>query len=242
VIPLRRFNAAGLTALGAALDRIDSGEVLDLAALRDDAALTETLSVMPIVDVKPFANRREAGESLVQLLKPFEPQIGDVERDRGLWAWLALAWIDVLAPADQEGRRRLKDRARWIPVVDDYRKYYRHLLAGPYRIFRAHQDHPELAMAVLATSVQQPGEVVEQFASRQEIITNANLLSAITTLYYDEKAKSLKRGSGGKLGGSARRLADVLQQLDLTWDVYGMTSEEILRLLPEEFSKFKPQS
>jgi hypothetical protein len=241
MIPLRRFNESGLAAMGEALDRLDLGEDVDIQTLLVDPALTETLSGIPTVEIKPFANRREAGEFFHHLLKPFEPQIGDIERDRGLWAWLALVWIDVLAPVDPStGRRTMKDRARWIPVVDDYRKYYRHLLAGPYRIYRAHHEDVDRAMAVLATPVQSPGEVVEQFASRQEIITNPNLMSAITALYYNPATRSLKRGAGGKGGGSSRRLADVLLQFDMTWDVYGMTRDEVINLLPQEFAKFKP--
>jgi hypothetical protein len=126
-----------------------------------------------------------------------------------------------------------------VPAVDDYKTYYRHLLAGPYRIYRAHQDDPSRVMAVLATAVEQPGDVVEQLASRQEIITSPPLMTAITTLYYRPAAGKLKSGAAGKGGGSARRLADVIQQFDLTWDVYGMDPSEFLTLLPSEFDRFK---
>lgn len=239
-IPLRRFTAEGVATVNDALDRVDAGEVIDLAALLTDDRLTEVLDPQPVVHVRPFANRREAGECLYALLEPYETWISAIERDRGLWTWLALAWVDILAPAAADGTRRLKDRARWVAAVDDYRKYYRHLLAGPYRIYRAHKDDPGRAMAVLATVVERPGEVVEQFASRQELIINPNLMTAITTLYYDGSTGSLKPGAGGKAGGSARRLADVLQQFDVTWDIYGMPPYEILDLLPTEFDRFVP--
>ncbi len=237
-IALRRFTTTGMSAVQEALDRLDLGEVVNLQAILVDDRFTEVLIAGSVVDVRAFANRRQAGEYLYNLLVPLEDTITDIERDRGLWTWLALAWVDVLAPAEDDGTRRLKDRARWVAVVDDYRKYYRHLLAGPYRIYRAHKDDPERAMAVLATVVERPGEVVEQFASRQEMITNPNLMSAITSLYYDPATGRLKSGAGGKAHGSARRLVDVLQQFDVTWDIYGMEPDEILDLLPGEFHRF----
>ena len=238
MIPLRRFNEAGLHELNDAMDRVDAGEVVDFAPLVTDVALTEVLVNDPVVAVREFKNRRDAGAYLYELLSPHQVRIGDIERDRGLWAWLATAWIDLLAPATPSGTRNLKARARWIPMVHDYQKYYRHLLAGPYRIYRTHRDNPDRAMAVLATSVLRPGEVVEQFASRQGFITNPNLMEAVTALYFDATRGVLKQGAGGKGAGSARRLADVLQQFDMTWDIFGMSKDEIIELLPGEFSSF----
>ena len=40
--------------------------------------------------------------------------------------------------------------------------------------------------------------------------------------------------------GSLYRLLDVLDQLSMTYDVYGMAAERILPLLPPEFDRFKP--
>jgi hypothetical protein len=240
VIPLRRFNNAGIEAFEDALDRIGAGEDIDVAALLAESSHTDRLSPEPIVEVRPFTNRFDAAQQLNELLRPFEGNIGDIERDKGLWAWLAAAWLDVLVPKDASGHRKLGARARWIPAVDDYSRYYRHLLAGPYRIYRAHQDDPSKVMAVLATAVAQPGDVVEQLASRQEIITSPSLMAAITTLYFNPATGRLKAGAAGKGPGSARRVADVIQQFDLTWDVYGMDPSKFLSLLPSEFDRFKP--
>lgn len=243
MILLRRFTEAGIARFAEVIDELRAGNDADVAALLVDESLTQRLSEDDVVDVVPFENRRAAAEHLDRLLVPFESQLGDVERDRGLWAWLAAAWIDIIAPKNDSGRRKIGASARWIPVTDDYRKYYRHLLAGPFRIYRAHRDNPDRAMAVLATEVGSPGEVVEQLASRQEIVTNRNLLDAITELYYEPESGSLKRGAAGKDAGGARRLAgDILVQLDLTWDIYGMDPGEILALLPEEFDRFREAS
>jgi hypothetical protein len=239
MIQLRKFNQAGIEAFEDALQHIGAGQDADISALLTDPALTEALSAEPVVEVRPFKDRFDAAQYFYTLLLPFEKALGDIERDKGLWAWLAAAWIDMLAPKDEAGSRKLRARPRWVPAVDDYKAYYRHLLAGPYRIYRAHHDDPSRAMVVLNTAVEQPGEVVEQLASRQEVITSPPLMSAITTLYYRETTGKLKSGAAGKGGGSARRLIDVIQQFDLTWDVYGLDPPEFLALLPAEFDRFK---
>jgi hypothetical protein len=239
MIQLRRFNQAGIDAFGDALDRIEAGEDVDVRPLLTDSTLTECISSEPIVAVRTFPDRFEAARYFHELLAPFDKAGSDIERDKGLWAWLAAAWIDVLAPKDEAGNRKLRSRARWVPAVDDYKTYYRHLLAGPYRIYRAHKDNPSRVRAVLASAIEQPGDVVEQLASRQEIITSPSLMEAITTLYVLPDTGKLKSGAAGKGGGSARRLVDVIQQFDLTWDVYGMESSEFLGLLPSEFDRFK---
>ena len=239
MMQLRRFNQIGIEKFEDALDLIGAGEELDLSLLLQDPDFTNVLLSQPIVEVRPFNSRFSAAQYFYKILEPAQNVIGDVERDRGLWSWLAAAWLDVLAPRDDAGKRKLGARARWIPVVDDYTRYYRHLLAGPYRIYRAHRDDPQRAMGVLATPIGSPGEVVEQLVSRQEIVTSPSLMEAVTRLYYAPAEKKLKRGAGGKGGGSARRLVDVIQQFDLTWDVYGMDSSEFVDLLPHEFDRFK---
>jgi|JI10StandDraft_1071094.scaffolds.fasta_scaffold178986_4 hypothetical protein len=78
-----------------------------------------------------------------------------------------------------------------------------------------------------------------QLASRKELVTNPAVAEAATRLYFDSASNSLKRGSGSKTKGAPRRLANLLNQLDLTWYLYGMTSDEILTLLPKEFDRFR---
>lgn len=239
MVPLRRFNERGIARFQRLLDEIRSSGDADIDAILWDDSLTDQLSADSVLDIHPFSNRREAGEYLYEVISTVPHDIDDVERDSGLWAWLAAAWMDHIAPL-KDGKRTLGATARWIPAVGDYRKYYRHLLAGPYQIYRAHRDDPDRAMVILATDVGSPGEVAEQLSARLEILSNGRFLEAATKLYYDEDQGSLKRGSGGKGPGSPRRLAkDIFEQFALTWDFYGMRAQEILSLLPSEFSRFR---
>jgi hypothetical protein len=42
--------------------------------------------------------------------------------------------------------------------------------------------------------------------------------------------------------GTLRRFVHVLQQLDVTYDVYGMSGQALLDLLPAEFDPWRGQS
>jgi hypothetical protein len=83
------------------------------------------------------------------------------------------------------------------------------------------------------------GDIVEQLASRQELVTNRAVVGAATKLYYDATRMAARRGAGGKGPGSPRRLADILNQLDLTWDLYAIADDDLISKLPAEFDRFK---
>lgn len=236
---IRRFNAQGLAKAQELLDRLRKGETTDVEALleNDECTIKVADADYEVID---FENRMHAARFFFDLLAPVFEQHPELELDAGLWSWLAFKWLPVLVPSDPStGQQTI--RATWYYVLNphDYQTYYRHYFSGPYRIYKAHKHVLGEAYGVLATPVNSPGEVVEQIASKQEIVSNSTLLGVVTRLYMDAETKRLKRGSGGSKGGSPRRLAAVLGQFDLTWDTYAMTPDEIIKLLPQEFAKFK---
>jgi hypothetical protein len=81
--------------------------------------------------------------------------------DRDVWCWLAAALFEKNCPAGH-GRWQPGERARWVLESNDYRRYYRHLLAGPYMISRAHRDDPARALGLLANPLTKPGEGMTQ--------------------------------------------------------------------------------
>jgi hypothetical protein len=103
----------------------------------------------------------------------------NLEQDVGLWSWLTLFFLGQLC---LRGKKPGKDH-RYIPEITDFRVSYRHLLRSPYLILRAHADEPDCLACVLANKPDAPGDIYEQFASRQELITNKQLLNAMCKLY-----------------------------------------------------------
>ena len=234
---LRRFNEAGIEALSTFLDGVRLTETgTRPVELLEDSRYTEELTPATTPPLPgTLRTRLQLGQALLHLLagKP------GVDTDVGLWSWLSAYFFDDLCQPNKQGRVKPGERARWIPDVANFRKYYRHLLAGPYLICRAHSDDPHRAMALLSGEPSRPGEIAEQLAARQEFVSNKTLTAAATRLYIDPASRLPKRGAAGKGGGAARRLSDLVNQLDLTWDLYAMTPDEFLSLLPSEFDQFR---
>ncbi|MEY2506464.1 MAG: hypothetical protein QOH01_793 [Verrucomicrobiota bacterium] len=203
----------------------------------EDAALTDPVLGDVEVPRRGFTNRLEAGRFLNDLLDT--ANVRAPERDAGLWSWLTLFYFNDVCPADGHGRRRPQDEARLIPILDNHQRFYRHLLLGPFLIVRAHRDQPDRAIAMLCNPLWKPGEIVEQLASRKELVTNRAIVELATKLYYDPATGSFKRGAGSSVKGAPRRLAALFNQLDLTWYLYGMNTDEVLHLLPKEFDRFR---
>jgi len=236
---LRRLNEQGIFQFSRFLDSVAGNDPWRYPEeLLTDPKMTE--KTVPAVEIERriLGNRFVAAQYLFNLFK--KAGMGNVERDRGLWAWLSLFYFNELCPEDRDGRRRPGEIARWVPDPLSWR-YYRHLLAGPYRIYAAHQDKPERAMLVLQGPLHKPGDIVEQFAARQEVITNRGIMEAASILYYDRDGGGPKRGAASKDGkGTVRRFMDILNQFDVTWDLYSLEAPDVLRMLPEEFSRFFP--
>ena len=233
---LRRFNKKGMELL--------SQYVLSLAeeptrpvpfGYLEDDSLTEKIRNIS-VEQQSFSTRLEAGRYFVDL---FDDRIDSPERDAGLWGWLTLLFFDQVCPVVSNGKRKPGNIARLLPILDNHQRFYRHLLLGPYLIVRANKENPELAIAMLHNPLSKPGDVAEQLASRKEIVTNHAIVGAATRLYFDPAKNALKRGSGSKGKGTPRRLATVMNQLDLNFYLYGMNTDEILDVLPKEFDRFK---
>ena len=67
-------------------------------------------------------------------------------------------------------------------------------------------------------------------------------MEAAHLLYISKLESKPKYGAIAKnKAGTVYRFIDVIQQLDLNYDLYSMTGEEVLQLLPAEFSKWKGQ-
>jgi hypothetical protein len=156
----------------------------------------------------------------------------------GLWAWFSFVLRDSLFPRDISGRRKYGEVHRWFPSdPNDWQKAQRHLVRMPVVLLASlgsNADH------LLCTKPSILPEVREQLTSQQDMFHSA-FQGTARALYFDEKTGRLKRGAGGKAGGSPRRLARVRQQLDVTWDLFDLTVERMLAILPNEFNRFKEQ-
>jgi hypothetical protein len=142
---LKSLNRLGLEELRAYLARLrDGGDEAPPFALLDDAAYIRELPVELQVGVPIFASRLELGHHLTNLLEPLGADVTD--RDLGLWAWLSLAWFDQVCPLEESGKRLPGRDYRHIPDFS-FRNKHRHLLLGPFQLYRRHGASAALLLA-----------------------------------------------------------------------------------------------
>ena len=69
-------------------------------------------------------------------------------------------------------------------------------------------------------------------------------MESVHMLYYGQSRGRPKRGSQMKkeTPGALFRFIDVIQPLDLTYDLYSMSGKDIIGLLPPEFDKWKGEA
>src|SRR5690606_32351857 len=83
--------------------------------------------------------------------------------------------------------------------------------------------------------------VYHEIVSRRDLIANPGVIDAALALYYDAQRGRPKAGAQGSLhnAGTVRRFVRVLQQLDGTYDIYRLSGEQLLELLPPEFDVWR---
>ncbi len=232
----RRLNRSGVERFHAYLTEVHGGATDDPpAAMLEDGRYSAELPIDLEVEPRRFVSRYHIGAYLAKALATLPHEHADT--DEGLWSWLSLFWFDVLCPRRADGGRRPGGAQRHVADFNR-RSRYRHLLYGPYLVYRRHGE----ASGVLLTGpAHQESHFYQVITSVQDLIANRGVLEAARRLYLDEATNKLKPGCqpSRPRPGTVRRFVRVLQQLDLTYDVLGMSGEEIVEILPGEFDVWR---
>jgi len=214
----------------------------DLSAARPDLNIEPySKEFSPVVEIDNeihFDSKMELAEYVNKEFRRVGIRRETIINESGLWTWLAYLWFDLLTCFDPStGSRRIREVAKYI-CSSDYRDYYRHLVAGPYSIYSLYG--PDLSRIFLYSPVDEHNDFIEQIASRQFLISHQNLIEVLFSLYWDESRRKPKSGAQSRnKPGTLRRFVRVIQQLELTYDIYSLSKNEIIRLLPDEFNKWE---
>jgi hypothetical protein len=237
---LRKFNDAGLERFRAYLHAAGEGATVEPPRhlLADPAASQPVGDGLPIENIG-FESRLPLARYLDGLLEDLPERPEYIAGDVHLWSWLALFYFDQVCPANDKGRRRPGRDYRHI-LEPGYPNGHRHLLAGPYLVYTVYGWGESLSKLALHTPLSIESAFHHQIATRQGFITNRGIMEALHLLYYDEARDRPKRGSAMNVQspGSLSRFIDIVQQLDLTYDLYSMSGPEIVSLLPPEFDRW----
>lgn len=187
------------------------------------------------IDDSPCTTAKELAARVLASLGPEWPSY---LANSGMWAWLTFVLRDSVVPRDSHGHRHPGEVHRWYPSdPGDWQKAQRHLVRMPV-----------ILLGTLGTAADHLlcgppwilPEIREQLTSQQDMF-NVEFQKVARALYLDELKGGLKRGTGGKGAGAPRRLAKVRQQLDVTWNLFDLDADHIIKLLPKEFNRFMPR-
>lgn len=223
------FNDRGLLAF----KKIFLGEVAESAIDPTDRQFTTRVQGTASINDAPADSAKELAQ---RVLNALGAEWSSLLPRAGVWAWLTFVLRDSIVPKDRQGNRHPGEIHRWLPSdPGDWQKAQRHLLRMPVVLLAQLGDVADHLLCGLPSVLP---EIREQLTSQQDMFS-PEFQKAARALYFDAAKNGLKRGAGGKGAGTPRRLAKLRQQLDVTWNMFDLDAEHIVRLLPKEFDRFK---
>ena len=180
----------------------------------------------------PFRTRREAAEHFAPKFRPIRHLVAD---HAGVWSWLGMYYFaDTVRVEDGAVRLSREDETLIVDRQDrrSFQRRFRHYLWGSWRLYEAHGESVSFLLDQDLTSI---GELALRALDTVRIFNSVGVIQLMLRLYTDNGRQ--KRGFIDRPGGQ-RHLIRVLDQLERTYDVYGMQPEALLRVLPQEFQRW----
>ena len=232
---VRRLNDDGVAEFENFIKKLRSGVELNIPYhLLDSAEYSTDITFDFDLDQgKVFNSRYQIGEYLVSLFtgSDIQKHMGDI----GFWTWFALLWFDQLCPK-KNGKRKPSKGYNYV-LSYSYNHRPRHAI---YMTWQLVNRYGEDARFMLCKEPSTRGEITEQMMARQEILSSDGAIRLASELYFDESSKNFKKGAAArKSAGCVSRYINWLQQLQLTYDIFSISSDELAVLLPKEFDRFR---
>ena len=125
-----------------------------------------------------------------------------------------------------------------VPVQEDrsYQRRYRHYLWSAWRLQQAHGASADF---LLDERINSFGDIADRVFSYSRIFNANGIVQLILRLYTVD---GRQKPRFGRAPGGLRHLIRVLDQLERTYDVYGMPAEALMRILPREFDPWRPEA
>jgi hypothetical protein len=204
----------------------------------NDPATSEPIRGEGQIENRNFRTRLELAQYLDEALA--EIKSDNIETDVYLWSWLSLFYFDQVCPVEKNGVRKPGRDYRHI-LEPGYPNGHRNLIGGVYLVYTVYGLGQDLTRLLLWTPLHKESKFHHQLAGRQTLITNRGILDAAHSMYFNPLRGTPKSGALGGKGspGTLLRYIDVIQQLDLNYDLYSMSGNQILELLPSEFNRWK---
>tara|TARA_R110002074_G_scaffold365307_1_gene539049 strand:- start:15 stop:725 length:711 start_codon:yes stop_codon:yes gene_type:complete len=230
----RKLNDKGVVEFEKYLDICKTGVIRNIPIhLIDEEDYSEPLEFKLDLEVKDFPSRYELGVYLAVKLSHVSRQL--LIQDYNFWTTLALLWFDSFCPREKSGARKPRAIHNYI-LSRNFRHRPRHAVLTTWQLV---DQYAEESRFLLSKEMPVRGELIEQMMARQDFISRKGVMKAASYLYSDQEKKTFKKGSTGRTTpGCVYRYVTWLNQVDLTYDLFEMTADQIMKILPKEFERF----
>ena len=181
-----------------------------------------------------LTTRGDAADYLDDKLAPLRHRISD---DAGFWSWIGMYYFAQTAPRDRNGVLKLSPLDEAFVVhsgeTRSYQRRYRHYLWSAWRL---QQAHGKSASFLLDEPLNSFGDIADRVFSSSRIFNSTGVVELILRLYTE---RGRQKPRFGRSQGGLRHLIRVLEQLERTYDVYGMTPDALMNILPPDFDRWK---
>lgn len=198
-----------------------------------DSRYAKVFNDAPMVSHHPLRTRHDAADLMVEIVDQMQEKPFD---DMPFWSWMGMYFLpDIL---DIETRRSKISKADETFVVEGKsaapsRNAYRHYL---WTAWRLRERFGEDVQHLLDRDIMDIGDLFRLSTNSRRVFNATGIVPLIMQLYT--RNGRTKRGHSRGVG-SIRHLLRVLDQLELTHDIYGMPAEALAEILPPEFDRWK---
>jgi hypothetical protein len=237
---VRVLNADGISKFSEYLAMLrDTPNAPPPFMLLEDGRFSDPFLPDVAIESISFQSSFELGTYLIEVFASRSDRL--ISRNHGLWSWLALFYFDQLCKADNDGNRKvLEDAVYVLEERFSFRRYYRHAVRTPWLAVKEHGEHAKVLLMTSGKGTRT--DINEQLGAYQHLFANKTIIASAYAMYFDQDQQKPRRGAGGKSGGSARRLASIARQLELTYDLQDCTPTKFVALLPREFKTWVRQA
>lgn len=234
-INVRSFTPAGSAAFKSLILAKPQNIVSEIKKIIKDNSLTRETGA--ILELKSPNNRYHMAKMLWEIFGT-EGLLFPKRRDFDLWNWISAAYFETLINSDArlDVAKKIGGSDRWV-LSGDVLRDHRHLVSGPFFAYEANSSNPKNAMCQLATPVTQPGELVERISGKRSL-ASGTVCHLATVLYYDSEKNCLRPGLTIP-PGNPKKFSYYFKQIDRTIDYEGMTVNDLIEMLPQNFNKWK---
>jgi hypothetical protein len=246
-LQVRSLNSNGVAAFSSWL--VEGKGDAPIEILDDPQFFDEIVDRYAVDPTRTFNTSYELGKYLHESVFVDVTDVARLSAETGVWAWISLVFIDSLLARSTARKGKPLSLPHYVEVDSQHgrRLAYRLIARTAWKLVRAHGVAAEIA---LGSSKSPWGEMAEQMTSRQEVFSHPSFWSVASRLYRSsngeirrgatsqrpEIARRDPKNSAGR--GGVRRLPMTFRQFDRTYNVRRMSLEDMLAVLPDEYSKW----